>query len=107
LQLGLAIAGLALAAWGLLSLGKSFGIAPADRGLVLHGPYQYLRHPVYAGELLAVLGAIAGRWSVWNLAILLVLLLSVLARICWEERALSGYGGYARQVRWRLLPGIW
>ena len=107
IQAGIAVSGLALAAWGLFSLGKSFGIAPADRGLILHGPYHYLRHPIYAGELLAVLAVLMGNPSPWNAGVVGVLLLSVLARIRWEEAAMGGYPGYARLVRWRLIPGVW
>ncbi len=104
---GVNLTGLALAVWSLFSLGKSFGIAPADRGLVREGPYRLMRHPMYAGELLALVGATWGRWSAWNIAIFSGLLVIVLARIRWEERLLSGYTSYAHQVRWRLLPGIW
>ena len=106
-QIGMAIAGLALAAWGLLSLGKSFGVAPADRGLVLHGPYRFLRHPIYAGELLAVLAVLLGNETPGNALAVGLLLGSVLLRIRWEERALGGYCGYAHRTRWRLLPGVW
>jgi protein-S-isoprenylcysteine O-methyltransferase Ste14 len=107
IQLCLAMCGLALAVWGMFTLGKSFGIAPADRGLIFHGPYHYLRHPIYAGELLAVLAIVLGEPSPRNAPTFTVLLLTVLARIRWEERALGGYGGYACQVRWRLIPGLW
>ena len=99
--------GLLLATWSLSSLGKSFGIAPADRGLVRCGPYRYLRHPMYAGELLAVLGATWRAWSAWNLALWSLLLLSVILRIHWEEQAVGGYAGYSHQVRWRIIPGVW
>ncbi len=104
---GVAVFGLLLAVWGLLSLGSSFGVAPADRGLVRDGPYRLLRHPMYAGELLAVFAASAGAFSLWNLGLWSLLLLSVLLRIRWEERAVSGYRGYAAQVRWGLIPGVW
>jgi len=103
----LAILGILLAMWSMLSLGKAFGVAPADRGLTRSGPYRFLRHPLYAGELLVVLSAAWSFWSPWNLAVLVVLLVSVVARIHWEERTFQGYPGYTRQVRWRVLPGIW
>jgi protein-S-isoprenylcysteine O-methyltransferase Ste14 len=107
LPVGISLAGLALVIWSLFSLGNSFGIAPADRGLVRRGPYLYLRHPMYAGELLALLGAVWSSWSAWNIAIWTVLLSAVWLRIFWEQRLLAGYTDYARQVRWRLLPGVW
>jgi len=106
-QAGVAVAGLALAVWGLRSLGKSFGIAPADRGLVFHGPYKTLRHPIYAGEILAVFAVLLGAPSPWNAGVVGFLLLTVLLRIRWEERTLVGYSGYAHRVRWRLVPGLW
>ena len=107
LSLLVVAAGLLLAAWSLWTLGKSFGIAPADRGLVRCGPYRLLRHPMYAGELLAVFGASWGCFTPWNLALWSALLLSVILRIHWEEQAVGGYAGYARQVRWRIIPGAW
>jgi len=107
IQAGIAVAGLALAAWGLFSLGKSFGIGPADRGLILHGPYHYLRHPIYAGELLALIAVLVGAPSPWNAGVVGFLLLTVLLRNRWEERALGGYSSYAHRVRWRLMPGLW
>ncbi len=52
----LTTAGLALCMWGFVMLGQSFGVSPADRGLVQRGPYRWLRHPIYAGELIAIAG---------------------------------------------------
>jgi protein-S-isoprenylcysteine O-methyltransferase Ste14 len=45
------ILGYCLVFWSLISLGNRFGIAPADRGLVVCGPYRIVRHPMYLGEL--------------------------------------------------------
>ena len=102
-----AVAGLALTMWGLVSLGQSFGIAPADRGLVTVGPYHLVRHPMYAGALLNALGVVLGNASIWNLGVWSALLISAALRIRWEEQTIQGYALYANAVRWRLLPGIW
>ncbi|MBU2609648.1 MAG: hypothetical protein KJ606_01690, partial [Chloroflexi bacterium] len=109
----LTAAGLALCMWGFVMLGRSFGVSPADRGLVQRGPYRWLRHPIYAGELLAIAGAVMGdrvgavHWTLRNLTIFAVLLATKLLRIRWEERIIQGYPDYSARVRWRLVPGVW
>lgn len=100
-------AGLALALWAKACLGRSFGIAPADRGLVAAGPYRWLRHPVYAGELVSFIGVWLSAPSVWNASLLDLIALSLVLRIIAEEQVIGGYADYAAQVRWRLVPGIW
>jgi len=75
------------------------------------GPYHYLRHPGYLGAILFELAVPVLLASWWALiaggvgAALLVL------RTALEDRTLraelGGYAEYARQVRFRLLPGIW
>jgi protein-S-isoprenylcysteine O-methyltransferase Ste14 len=103
----LTILGLGLALWALWQLGRSFGIAPADRGLVSGGPYRWVRHPMYLGELLALTGAVVASPSPWNLAVLAGITAAILARIRWEEPLIFGYTQYAVRVPWRLLPGLW
>jgi protein-S-isoprenylcysteine O-methyltransferase Ste14 len=108
---GMIIPGLALVLLALVTMGPVFGISPAHRGLVMRGPYRMMRHPMYAGELLSFLGTLILSSSLWNAAILIVFLLSVLWRIRWEETILTYhnimYQTYAEKTRWRLIPLIW
>jgi len=88
------------------SLRRSFGLAPADRGLVTQGLYRFVRHPLYATELVFYLGYCIGNLSWANLAGLALLAMIQVTRLLREERVISGYEGYSRQVRWRLIPWI-
>ena len=98
---------LALTLYTLYSLGYSFGVAPADRGLVTSGPYRFVRHPLYAGEILFFLGYLVSS-PTWRNAVAVVLALGFdLVRIEMEERVLGGYPEYKERVRWRLIPGIY
>jgi len=103
----LAFGGVLFSLWGLASLGRSFGIAPADRGLVTGGAYRLVRHPMYAGELLSFVAITLSNPIPWNGILLTAIILIFILRIGWEERILKGYAAYCRRVRWRLLPGIW
>ena len=59
----------ALTAWGLWALRRSFSIAVEARELVTGGPYRYIRHPVYAGEILAALSIAAWRKGGYTVAV--------------------------------------
>ena len=89
------------------SLGPSFGIAPADRGLRTGGLYAWIRHPLYAGESLFYTGYLMTHTSWRNFIGLAVAITLFVVRIRWEERIIEGYEHYARRVRWRLLPYVW
>lgn len=101
---GIGIVGELLIFWSLISLGRRFGIGPADRGLVESGPYLFIRHPMYTGELLLRLALSAGSGTAW---LLIPLMLSIqVMRAFREERIIAGYDEYAQRVPWRFLPGI-
>ncbi|HEX7976533.1 MAG TPA: isoprenylcysteine carboxylmethyltransferase family protein, partial [Anaerolineales bacterium] len=85
----------------------------SDRGhaVVANGPYCYVRHPAYVGMIvfeLAMSTLLASWWALLASGLSVILLIYRTAR---EDRTLqaelTGYVDYARQVRYRLLPGIW
>lgn len=93
-----------------LVLGRSFGLLPAQRGLVTVGPYRIVRHPIYCGYLIGHIGFLAANFSWRNAAVLVLLYVAQVVRIQREEAMLAAsdanYLGYQQQVRWRLLPGV-
>lgn len=103
----ISIAGVIISIWALVSLGKSFDVSPADRGLVKRGPYRFVRHPMYLGELISIFSLVILDMSVRNILLTLALLISIVARIYWEEKIISGYSEYSNEVRGRLIPGVW
>jgi protein-S-isoprenylcysteine O-methyltransferase Ste14 len=82
-----------------------------DHTVATGGPYRFVRHPAYVGTILFELAAPILLASWWALipgglnAILFVLRTALEDRTLQTE--LTGYTDYARQVRYRLLPGIW
>ena len=95
--------------WAKLSLRRSFGIAPANRGVKVGGPYRLVRHPMYSGYLFSHIGILLLMPSLLNLAVYAVSWGAQIFRMLAEERLLSedpSYRAFAEQVRWRLVPGL-
>jgi protein-S-isoprenylcysteine O-methyltransferase Ste14 len=102
-------AGLLFSVAGKLSLGRSFGLMPANRGIVRSGLYRLLRHPIYAGYLLSHVAFVAAHPSLWNLAALGIADTALMVRAVIEERTLArdpAYVRYLKTVRWRVCPGV-
>ena len=84
-----------------------------DRGHVVcdSGPYRIVRHPGYAGNMLALLGIVLALSSLWTLIPAAAALVIAVIRTTLEDRTLQeelpGYKEYARRVRYRWFPGIY
>jgi protein-S-isoprenylcysteine O-methyltransferase Ste14 len=83
----------------------------AGQPVVSTGPYSAVRHPMYAGALLMLLGTPLALGSWWGLVPFLILLLTIIWRLREEERFLArdlpGYDEYRAKVRHRLVPYTW
>ena len=109
LAMALVAAGNALQLAAKLALRRSFGIAPAHRGLKTGGPYGLVRHPMYAGYLLVHIGILILMPSVLNAGVYAIGWLAQLRRLAAEEALLGGdpaYRAYCQKVRWRLVPRV-
>jgi protein-S-isoprenylcysteine O-methyltransferase Ste14 len=101
--------GLMVVVLGKLSLGRSFGLTPANRGIVRTGLYRFVRHPIYLGYLITHVGFVIANPSEWNLVLLGIADMALLLRACREEQTLAGdpaYREYMQRVRWRVLPRV-
>ena len=112
LEVGLVLqlVGLLGCLWSFASLGRSFGFAAADRGLVRRGPYAVVRHPIYASYVVLQFGYLLQSLSLRNLLVVLAATACNAGRAMAEERVLATnpeHAVYRASVRWRLLPGLW
>jgi protein-S-isoprenylcysteine O-methyltransferase Ste14 len=99
--------GVAWTIFAKLSLGRSFGLLPADRGIVTRGAYRWVRHPVYFGYFLNNLGYLLPNFGWQNLLVYGLFFSFQLIRVLREEKLLAGnpdYRAYCTRVRWRLVP---
>lgn len=84
-----------------------------DRGhqVISKGPYRWLRHPGYLGQILFYLGTplLLGSW--WAFCLGVIMSFTFVYRTAKEDQALrselDGYSEYTDQVRKRLIPGLW
>jgi len=101
--------GLVLVLVGKMTLGRSFGLVPANRGVVVRGPYTFVRHPIYTGYLITHVAFFIANPTPWNTAVILIADTALILRALMEERVLSEdaeYQGYCQRVGWHLVPGV-
>jgi len=94
---------------GKLTLGRSFGLVPANRGVVVQGPYSAVRHPIYSGYLVAHVAFLAAHPSTWNVVVFAIADGALIVRALMEERVLTtdaDYRDYCARVSWHLIPGV-
>jgi protein-S-isoprenylcysteine O-methyltransferase Ste14 len=107
--------GYGLVTWAMLSNTFFSGVVriQKERGhtVASHGPYRFVRHPGYVGMLLFYLATPLFLGSLWGLVPAGISAVLMVVRTALEDRTLQaeldGYSDYTRQVRYRLLPGIW
>lgn len=106
--------GLALRLWARRTIGRAFTYAlqvRPEQALVEQGPYRYIRHPGYAGDLLFHFGIAVFFHSIYGFAIMLLLIPCFAYRMGIEEKMLTAkfgdrYRCYMRRTK-RLVPLVY
>jgi protein-S-isoprenylcysteine O-methyltransferase Ste14 len=106
----LGVVGMGIALWAMASLGKSFSLTPQVRRLAATGPYRLLRHPLYLGEALNIVGIMVATGSLTVVAAAVLVVAGEAIRAVLEERLLrqsfpdydTVFAGVAH-----LVPGVW
>jgi len=109
------VAGYSLSAYALIENRFFSGVVrlQQDRGhyVVSSGPYHWIRHPGYAGGLLTYIAVPVFLDAAWAFLPAVFLVITLVIRTKLEDKTLqdrlAGYSDYAKQVRYRLLPGVW
>ena len=109
----LALIGTGIRAWSMWTLGKYFSAhieIKNDHQLIESGPYKFIRHPAYAGNILQTVGFPLILNAYFSLGISAVLILLFLYRLKLEEeiliREIKGYEDYTKRTD-RLIPKLW
>jgi len=105
-----AVPGVLIAVAAILTLRRAFAILPSVRGVITGGPYRYIRHPLYLGEIIYIVGLMLLRFNLLSIGLLALSMIALLVRIRMEEKKLSVYPvyrDYLEEVRYRLIPGLY
>jgi protein-S-isoprenylcysteine O-methyltransferase Ste14 len=105
----LVLISVAIMIYARLSLGRSIGYVPADRGIVTSGPYRFVRHPIYSGLFVTLFAFLLRAYLPLNLLLAAVIVGLFMLKSVIEERFLRDnpeYAAYMQQVRFRWIPGV-
>jgi protein-S-isoprenylcysteine O-methyltransferase Ste14 len=106
----LILGGTIFSLYSVSQLGRSISMLPEARRLVTSGPYAMIRHPLYLGEAVALVGLTLQYFSAWSLLILIIQTVFQLERMTNEERVLAtafpGYADYMKRTA-RVIPGVY
>lgn len=112
IALGLIVLGVVLGLWAARWLGAGLTPLPLPNGrvdLVVHGPYRWVRHPMYSAVMIGMGGIAIRSGSWWSTVAWLALVALLTAKSHWEERhlvtAFAGYEAY-RERTGRFVPGM-
>ena len=101
--------GLVAMLWALGALGTNISVVPQAREVVTHGPYALVRHPLYAAELVNVVGLCLAHTGPWPWVVLVALIFVQVIRARREEghlaRELPGYSEYKSRTP-MLVPHL-
>ncbi|MGR0320925.1 methyltransferase family protein [Agromyces sp. ZXT2-3] len=101
--------GMTFSVYSLVTLGRSFGVEAKVRNLVQHGPYRFIRNPLYVGEMITLTGAVCFSPSWAKLGILILVGAIQVYRAIQEERLLEEhipeYAAYKLRTK-RFVPGL-
>jgi protein-S-isoprenylcysteine O-methyltransferase Ste14 len=82
-----------------------------EQRVVTTGPYSLVRHPMYAGAFIFLIGIPLALGSLWGLLTIPFLMITIIVRLLDEEKFLSknlkGYKEYMNKAKYRLVPFIW
>ncbi len=109
----LCVAGIAFAIWARWHLGRNWSATPSIKEgheLVASGPYRFVRHPIYTGIILALLGSALTNSVIW-VAFFIIFTINFIARIPIEERYMlqlfpGEYPEYKKRTK-ALIPFVW
>lgn len=104
-----------LSVMGLVVVQNSYAAATvrveAGQTVVSTGLYGLVRHPMYTGNVIMMVGIPLALGSLWGLVFVVPGLIVLASRIGDEEKLLrsqlEGYRAYTRKVRYRLIPRVW